>query len=242
MTAPSHCQTCPARALAICGQISAGSQADLARHMLRMRIPEGRVLYGTADRSKSFTIITSGVVKVINSRPDGRQQIVSLQFPSDFVGRPHAEPCSLIAEAATDLEACSLSGRAFEDLLVAHRDLEHALLMRALHDLDVARDWMFLLGRKSAEEKVASFLAMISERMTATAMAETGTDTSAAFMRLPLSRSEIAECLSLRLETVSRQFANLKARGIIETAGRRSFRVHDMAALKSFSDATPRAA
>ena len=58
-------------------------------------------------------------------------------------------------------------------------------------------------------------------------------------MRLPLSRTEIAECLSLRLETVSRQFAQLKARGIVETTGRRSFHVRDMAACEATAKAQP---
>ena len=201
-----------------------------------MRIPEGRVIYDGDQRQRMFGIVVSGVVKLVNTRPDGRQQIVGLQFPSDFFGRPYSSAPGMFAEAATDLEVCCFSGSAFDDLLAQRRDIERALLQRALKDLDAARDWMFLLGRKTAEEKVASFLAMISDRMSL--QIENGQPVSATgHIRLPLSRTEIAECLSLRLETVSRQFAQLRLRGIIETSGRRTFKVRDMAALNVIAKA-----
>ena len=112
------------------------------------------------------------MIKIVNTRPDGRQQIVGLQFPSDFVGTALYRAPAFSRKRATDLELCCFSGRAFEDLLTAPR-LERALLKRVLQDLDLARDWMFLLGRKTAEEKVASFLAMISDRMQGSAAART---------------------------------------------------------------------
>ncbi len=123
---------------------------------------------------------------------------------------------NFFAEAATDLELCSFSGRLFEELLTQHPALERALLKRIVADLDAARDWMFMLGRKSAEEKVASFLALISDRI-AVSDGPLKAPNGKPSLRLPLSRTEIAECLSLRLETVARQFAILKSLGIVET-------------------------
>jgi CRP/FNR family transcriptional regulator len=199
-----------------------------------MRVPEGRVIYGGHHRAKTCSIIVSGVIKLVNTRPDGRHQIVGLQFPSDFVGRPYCDTSNLFAEAATDLELCSFSGKAFEDLLAVHPGLERALLKRIVKDLDAARDWMFVLGRKSAEEKLASFLTLITDRMGAGGQSVNRDGQHA--LRLPLSRTEIAECLSLRLETVSRQFAQLKAQGIVETTGRRLFTVRDMIGLRQYSE------
>lgn len=234
----SRCETCVVRANSLCSAVSDAAACDLQRIVHRVRVQEGRVIAGGPANTKTFSIIVSGVVKLVSTRPDGQRQIVGLQFPSDFVGRPFGEPSSVAAEAATDLELCSFSGQAFEDLLAVHPDLERAVLKRILNDLDASRDWLFLLGRKTAEEKVATFLAMIAERM-ATVVPDVrrrmGGD-AAKTIRSPLSRSEIADCLSLRLETVSRQFALLKSRGIIETTGRRNFIVRDMAALKRFSE------
>jgi CRP/FNR family transcriptional regulator, anaerobic regulatory protein len=158
-----------------------------------------------------------------------------LQFASDFIGRPFSEENNIQAVAATDLEVCSFSAAAFEELLNTHPDLERALLKRILHDLDASRDWMFLLGLKMAEEKVASLLAMITERLAPAAKPAKESE-GRPTVRLPLLHTEIVDCLSLRLETISRQFAQLKARGIVETNGRRNLTVRDMPALRQYSE------
>lgn len=237
----STCESCVVRGKSLCSAIGDTAACDFQRIVHRVRVQEGRIITGGQAAAKTFSIIISGVVKLVTNRPDGQRQIVGLQFPGDFVGRPFGGSPNWSAESATDLELCSFSGNAFEELLGRHPDLERAVLKRVLDDLDASRDWLFLLGRKTAEEKVATFLAMIADR-TGPAVAPGDTAQSAPVIRSPLSRSEIAECLSLRLETVSRQFALLKARGIIETTGRRTFIVRDMVALRRFSDSADAAA
>jgi CRP/FNR family transcriptional regulator len=224
--------------MALCSAVGDKSACALERIVHRIRMPEGRVISGGFQRNVTYSIIVAGVVKLVTTRPDGREQIVGLQFPADFVGRPFSDNNNVQAVAATDLDVCSFSGAAFEELLNTHPDIERALLKRILLDLDASRDWMFLLGRKTAEEKVASLLAMITERMTPPANKPANGTEARPTLRLPLSRTEIADCLSLRLETISRQFALLKSRGIVETKGRRNFTVRDMTALKHYSDMT----
>lgn len=236
MSVRMKCNQCPVRSTSICSSIGVESARDLGRVVHRMRIPEGRVIYGGNQRAKTFGIIISGVVKLVIVKPDGRTQIVGLQFPSDFVGRPYSDTSGVFAEAATDLELCCFSGRVFEDLLRDHADLERVVLKRTLNDLDGARDWMFLLGRKSAQEKVASLLHLIAERGAEPACDCSEMPVSPSTFRLPLSRTEIAECLGLRVETVCRQLAQLKSRGIIATNRRRTFTVNEMAELKRFAE------
>ena len=193
-------------------------------------------MFGDFPRSKSFAIVISGVVKLLNAKPDGRHQIVGLQFASDFVGRPFAENTNLIAEAATDLELCCFSGRHFEDLLVEFPDLEAALLKQILKDLDGARDWMFLLGRKSAQERICHFLLMMAERIGKAAQTCAGSTSGRTTLHLPLSRTEIADCLGLRIETVSRQFTLLKSKGVIATGRQRSCEIQDLEKLRACAE------
>lgn len=242
MSVRMKCHTCPVRSSAICSAVGVEAARDLGRIVHRMRIPEGRVIYGGNQKARTFGIVISGVVKLVTVKPDGRTQIVGLQFASDFVGRPYVEASAVFAEAATDVELCCFSGRAFEDLLREHADLERVLFKRTLNDLDAARDWMFLLGRKSAQEKVATLLNLIAERNVEPICdcGSPGPDkkpaAAAATMRLPLSRTEIAECLGLRVETVCRQLAHLKDRGVISTSRRRTFTVNDMTQLKRYAE------
>lgn len=238
-----RCARCPVRAIGLCCAIGPAAACELERIGHCIRLPEGRQISGPGEKSRTFSIIVSGVAKLVAAHGNGERQIVGLQFASDFVGRPF-DPASgnVIAEAATDVELCSFSGSAFEGLLATHPDLERALLGRVLKDLDMARDWLFLLGRKTAEEKVATFLMMLYERMRLDALRDSTEGDLSRHLRLPLSRSEIAECLSLRLETVSRQFATLKARGILETRGRRNIIIRDMAGLQGYLDSASKAA
>jgi CRP/FNR family transcriptional regulator len=195
----------------------------------RRRIPAGQILYGGLNASKTFSIVVDGVVKLVNVQPDGGNQIVGLQFPSDFVGRPFGEATPMLAEAATDLEVCAFSGSAFEALMQTHPDLERCIFKRTVDDLDAARQWMYMIARKTAEERVASLLMLMARKLKGAV--DDGVLANEVEFNLPLSRTEIAECLGLRLETVSRQFATLKAEGIIATGRRRGLKVCNLAEL-----------
>ena len=232
------CQNCAVRMSGLCSNISESAATDLSRSVHRRRMPAGQVLYGGNTKMGTYAIIVSGVVKLVHARPDGRNQIVGLQFPADFVGRPYSEEVNLVAEAATDLDLCSFSNRVYESLTEIHPEVERAVLKRALNDLDNARDWMFMLGRKTASERVATLLLLFAERMGGDVRErykETGKVKRVAF-ELPLSRTDFAACLGLRLETVSRQISALKAQGIVAAAKTRALEVCDMDALRHMSE------
>ena len=86
---------------------------------------------------------------------------------------------------------------------------------------------MLLLGRKTAREKVATFLLDMARRLQAD---PTGT------IELPLSRQQIADILGTTIETVSRQMSDFKRRGIIALVGRRGVRLVDGAALEALAE------
>lgn len=221
MTVPARCLACPVQATSLCSEMGEEALTALSGITHRMRVSPGRTVYGAAEPVRSFAIILSGVVKLVTTKPDGRQQIVGLQFPSDFVGRPLMGYSTVSAEAATKLELCCFSGRVFEALMFAHPDIERALLKRVLADLDVARDWAFLLGRTRAQKKVATLLQLIVDRAEGGRTCGSADASKGNRLALPLSRMEMAECLGLRLETVCRQLTQLKGEGIIATVGRR---------------------
>jgi CRP/FNR family transcriptional regulator len=116
--------------------------------------------------------------------------------------------------------------RDFDAFAREHPKLEHKLLERTLGELDRTRRWMLLLGRKSASEKVASFLLEMAERLV-----EPGCSISllptVRTLTLPFSRQQIADVLGLTIETVSRQFTRLKDEGIIALPSRREVSILD---------------
>ena len=187
----------------------------------------GKELVGDAESVDRFSNVLSGVVKLTKTLPDGRQQIVGLQFAPDFLGRPFRVESSLSAEAATDVELCSFPRKALEAMMKDQPGLEHRLLEQTLRELDQARDWMVTLGRKTATEKIASFLLMIARNIDPTA----GSASRAAAFGLPLSRGEIADFLGLTIETVSRQFTRLRGDGVIRMEGNRHVIIDDVGRL-----------
>lgn len=225
-----RCGLCAVRHRAICGALGEVELRELNRIAHGKRVAQGRVIMSDAEPADFFANIVSGVVKLTKTLSDGRQQIVGLLFAPDFLGRAFSGNNTYFAEAATDVELCCFPNAGFERILKRFPDMERRLFERTLDELDGARDWMVLLGRKTASEKVASFLLMIARRSTAIGC-EHSVSEGPAIMELPLSRADIADYLGLTIETVSRQMTKLKALGVIRLEGGRHFAVPHMPAL-----------
>ncbi len=233
-----YCESCPIRDRALCSALSSPAAQALGDIAHFKQFPESQVLQSGPQDPSWFAVIITGVVKLVRSLPDGRQQIVGLQFPGDFLGRPFAANGSAFrAEATTSLLLCCFPKSDFETVMQEHPCLEGALLKRTLDQLDLAREWMFTLGRKSAQEKMASLLLLIAERLMRKGKVNgngAGHDEAQEF-DLPLSRIDMADCLGLTHETVSRELRGLKEKGVIAIRGRRRFVVPRLAALKQLA-------
>jgi CRP/FNR family transcriptional regulator, anaerobic regulatory protein len=219
------CLNCAVRDQALCQVLSPADLAKLNRQAYHKRFSAGQLLTGLTAAQGWCATILSGVVKLTKSLPDGRQQIVGLLFPADFLGRPWGRSLSTNsacwqAEAVTALELCCYSTHAFEQLLAEQPNLKQLFLQRTLDAVDAAHEWMLLLGCKRASERVAALLLMLAQRLKPPNGATTAKPLPP-LIELPLSRADIAEYLGLRLETVSRQLNRLEAAGVIKRCDRR---------------------
>lgn len=225
---PVLCQSCEARHRGVCGALDADQLIELAKTSSRRSVSPGVELVGDAEVIESYANVLSGVVKLTRSLSDGRQQIVGLQFAPDFLGRPFKTESAINAEAATEVSLCSFPRTVIERMMRDSPELEHRLLRQALNELDEARGWMVTLGRKTAAEKVASFLLMIARNIDP---AVDPTVKSASF-DLPLTRADIADFLGLTIETVSRQLTRLRTDGVIRIENNRHVTVENMSRLE----------
>lgn len=224
---PIVCQSCEARHGGICGALSPQELAELNRHTKRVKVRAGTELLAEQQPITSYSNVISGVVKLSKLLEDGRQQIVGLQFPPDLLGRPFRELSNVTAEAATDTELCTFTRAALEQAVNGSHAMTTRLHEQSLRELDEAREWMLTLGRKTAYEKVASFLALI---VSANDAGKAKPEVEAC-IQLPLSRGEMADFLGLTIETVSRQMSALRKHEIIEFANAHTVRIRDRAAL-----------
>ena len=227
----SSCDTCVVRNRAICQALEVGEINALNSLGRRRVVAAGEPLIWEDDDSLLVANVLDGVLKLVTSTEDGREQIVGVAYPSDFIGRPFGQTTRASVVALTDAKVCVFARSDFDRFAREHPALEHKLLERTLTELDRTRSWMMLLGRKNASEKISTFLLEMSERL-----AEPGCTPEFQPIRrftLPFSRQQIADVLGLTIETVSRQFTRLKNEGVIELPSRRDVVILDRGMLVS---------
>ncbi len=230
----SHCDSCLVRNRAICAALD-NNEVQLLNNIGRRKVlAAGEALIWEGDDSLLVANVIDGMLKLTNSTEDGREQIVGVVYPSDFIGRPFGAKTNHSVTALTDARVCVFSRSDFDRFAAEHPALEHKLLKRTLDELDRTRGWMLLLARKSAEEKVATFLLDISERLVdATCSTPLGGPLDE--FELPFSRQQIGDILGVTIETVSRQMTRLKRDGILDLPTRRSVRILDRGALEAMA-------
>ncbi|MBB6465926.1 CRP/FNR family transcriptional regulator [Aminobacter lissarensis] len=220
---PALCRSCEARHRGVCGALTPEQLVELSRHTTKRKVEPGTVLVSDSDTIDSYANVLAGVVKLTKTLPDGRQQIVGLQFAPDFIGRPFKQESSITAEAATAVRVCAFPKTSLDRMIGQAPELGHRLHLQALNELDEARDWMLTLGRKTAAERVASFLHLIARHGDPEAESE-----GEISFDLPLTRADIADFLGLTIETVSRQLTKLRKDGLIAVENNRHVTVFDV--------------
>lgn len=222
------CGSCPIRHRAICARCNDDELALLEKIKSYKTFEVGQPIIWRGDELMTFASVVQGIASLSRTMEDGRTQVVGLLLPSDFIGRPGREFVDFDVTAVTDVTLCQFQRKPFEALVEEVPHISQRMMEMALDELNAAREWMVLLGRKTAREKIATFLEMVVRRSTVPNLAVTG-------YSLPLTREEIANFLGLTLETISRQLSAMKKDGIVEFEGRRNFVIKDLAALHEAS-------
>jgi CRP/FNR family transcriptional regulator len=173
--------------------------------------------------------VIEGMLKLSTGTEDGREQIVGVVYPADFIGRPFGATTRPSVTALADARVCIFARADLDSFAGDHPGQQHKLLQRTLAELDRTRSWMLLLARKSAEEKIATILLDNSERL-----AGPGADALDRF-DLPFSRQQIGDVLGLTIETVSRQMTRLRREGVIDLPTRRAVAIRERAELQAIA-------
>ena len=224
----SYCDACAIRNRAICADLDEREIGLLNGIGRRRKLSAGEQLMWEGDEAVLVANVIEGVLKLSSHSADGKEQILGLVYPSDFLGRPFGKTSPYGVEALTDAHICVFERTDFDRFAREHPRLEHKLLERTLSELDRTRRWMLLLGRMNAEQKVASFLLEMAERLGTNQASGPETTVS-----LPLSRQQIADVLGLTIETVSRQLTRLRNAGAIDLPSRREIVLRDTADLEA---------
>jgi CRP/FNR family transcriptional regulator len=227
--AASHrCGSCPARALSICGAMRTQDLGRLAALTVPQQIAPGDTFIDESEPATHFFNVTQGTVKVYKLLPDGRRQVTGFLFAGDLLGLAFNNAYVYSAEALTPVTVCRFPRRQLDRLLDEFPAMEKRLLAMASNELAAAQEQMMLLGRKTAQERIASLLLALAGRQE-----RLGGEPHV--VRLPMTRTDIADYLGLTTETVSRVFTSLKKRGWIVLMGNNGVELADRDAIEELA-------
>lgn len=223
-----QCADCPIRHRAVCARCDNEELERLEQIKFYRTYAPGETVAWAGEELTFLASVVYGVATLTQTLEDGRTQMLGLLLPSDFVGRPGRLQSAYDVVAISELTLCCFQRKPFEALLQTTPHIGARLLEMTMDELDAARDWMLILGRKTAREKIASLLTILARREASLGLTLMNPKVS---IDLPLTREAMADYLGLTLETVSRQISALKRDGIIVLEGKRKIIVPDISAL-----------
>jgi CRP/FNR family transcriptional regulator len=225
--ATSACDACPVRSISLCGcdEVS----RSLAAVSKRSSKSAKSVLFEEGAPADFVLNIVRGAVLLSKSLADGRRQVIGIALPGDFLGLALTQTHGFTATALTELEFCRIERNRFSAVLDENPRLVRRLFATSANELTLAQDHMILLGRRTADEKVASFLLRLRDRWA-------HIRSTSARVDIPLTRQDIGDYLGLTLETVSRVFSRLAKRKVIAVIPD-GVRILDLSALSELTAA-----
>jgi CRP/FNR family nitrogen fixation transcriptional regulator len=207
-----------ARPFASLPQLAGAVDDDLMSHRgVSLHFDRDEEIYGQEEDAHLIYRVVKGAVRTSRLMTDGRRQIGDFYYPGDVFGVEPEHEHVFSAEALCDSVILVLTRSALRD--ASGTQLDRLIWTAAGRELRRAHDHVLLLGRKTACEKVATFLMSMLNR------------SPGAEAHLPMGRQDMADYLGLTIETVSRMLTQLQTSEIIEFHGLREFQVRNRQSL-----------
>ena len=224
------CETCSLHQLCLPLELNHSDIEELERIIRRRRpLQRGENLFQAGDPFTAIYAIRSGSLKTFTNTDDGQEQVTGFHLPSELVGLDAitTERHNCTARALETTSVCDIPFNRLQDLGARIPGLQRQLLRIMSREILEDQDLMIWLGKKSAEERLASLLLRISKRFTER-------NFSAREFNLSMSRTDIANYLGLAVETVSRLFSRFQAEGLL-SVDRKHVVIEDMVALQQMA-------
>jgi len=222
------CAACDVRDMAICSVLQGREVDRLAQIVSRIPLADGQSIFQEGDEADFVYNILEGAVRLFKLLPDGRRQITGFLYSSDFLGLALKEHYAYSAEAVSGAVICRFPRGKLERLLDEFPKLEKRLLNEASNELIAAQDQMLLLGRKTAAERLSTFLDALARRQ--------GVREEGGVIELLMTRTDIADYLGLTIETVSRTFTKLRKSGVIDVPDAHTITITNLAGLQEMTE------
>ncbi len=187
----------------------------------------GQHVYRAGDRSRSLFAVRSGALKSYCTTEDGDEQVLGFTLPGEIVGLDGMTDGSYASSSITleTASVCELPYDSLEDLCHCLPGLNRQMMRVVSKEINKDQGMLLLLGKRTAEERLAAFLLSLSARYESRGLSRNT-------FNLPMSRQDIGNYLGLAIETVSRLFASFQKHGLL-SVNRREIVILDMARLRA---------
>jgi CRP/FNR family transcriptional regulator len=223
------CARCGARAQSVCNAIPDNELRRLDQASTSHTAAPGTSFITEGDAASAFFNITGGSARLYKLMSDGRRQITGFAGVGHFLGLAVSDTYAFSAEAIDPVYYCRFSRAKLRTLLDDFPAMEKRLLQLASNELVAAQEQMLLLGRKTARERVASFLLAQSRLGVVCPMPRT-------HFALPMTRGDIADYVGLTIETVSRTLTKLRSDGLIDIPNQTDVVIRNRGKLERIAD------
>ncbi|MFN7089580.1 MAG: Crp/Fnr family transcriptional regulator [Allorhizobium sp.] len=191
-------------------------------------VPRGGMLVREGEVATTFGYVIEGALGMARTTAEGKTHLSGLLLPGDCYGRLFDGPMPHSVAALTNALVLIIEREVYELILGEMPTAENALIVSMIGDLDAARAWVLVLSSVNLVERVAAFLEILVQRQQSNRFTEVSLPVT---VRLPLGRKDLARCLGIRPESLSRAIHRLKKLGIIEVVNTNVFRVPDRESL-----------
>ena len=212
----ANCKDCSLSGLCLPLSLNMQDMESLDEIVKRGRpLKKGETLFRQGDAFNSVFAIRSGALRTFSVTDAGEEQITGFHLPSELVGLSgmDTETYPVSAQALETTSVCEIHFERLDELSVLLPQLRRQLMRIMSREIRDDQQMMMLLSKKTADERIATFLINLSARFSARGF-------SANQFRLPMSRNEIGNYLGLAVETVSRVFTRCQASGLLEAEGK----------------------
>ena len=186
----------------------------------RMRYAKDEEIFAQNEGADLAHLVVAGAVRTTRLLNDGRRQVGAFYYPGELIGLETGPIHRFSAEALCDAVVLVVRRSALKTF-AGDGQLDRAIWEATRRELERTQDHVLVLGRKTACERVASFLIDLAQR----GPADGAPDGGAQRINMPMSRQDVADYLGLTIETVSRMLTQLQGAAVVEFAGCRNFTV-----------------
>ena len=204
----NKCLNCKIRSKIFCDKLNEDCLDQISKEVRHENLPKGSVILSQNDDIFNIFNIIHGIIKVYQLNENGDEQIIGFLYPGDFFGSHEGGRYEFYAQSITPVKLCKIPIKEFKKYLSLNKELHDSFYVAVVNELKLARMQINILAKYSAEEKVLDFLKMISVKQVGHGQPENP-------INLQMTRSDIANYLGLKIETVSRAITKLRVKNII---------------------------